>query len=304
MFKIMFYAVLIILILIFSVPQIQVLVDGPYYEEEVDAPNNNEYAHTETHVNFLNKHFTDYFLAKEKQDLVNIIFTVLNSGVREFTFYCAQKYNNCLDDLEFIHQEFTYFNSFLHPYNNYYNITINYDSQGRIDLKIFYLYSPREIEKLNKEIKRIWDEEINEDMTKKEKIRAIHDYILITSNYDRERADAITNNADYFTDNNSHKATGPLFEKMAICSGYSDAMSLFLYKMELPNYRISNDTHIWNYVNIDNNWYHLDLTWNNPSADDGTSIIIDNYFLISSDELVELNNGAHYYDTNIYVEAR
>ncbi len=304
MFKIMFYGILIAVVLIFSVPQIEIMIEQNYYEERVDPPKNNAYAILDQDIAFIKNHLTDNFLAESKNDLIKIFFTTINSGINEFTFYCTRKYSQCFDDLEKITSEFTHFNSFIHPYNNYKYVSINYDTQGKIDLEVTRLYSSSDIKLIDERINEIWDTVVKNNMTEKQKIRAIHDYILTISTYDKERADAITNNADYFVGNNSHKANGPLIDKKAICSGYSDAMALFLFKMGIPNYHIANETHIWNYLKINNNWYHLDLTWNNPSTEDGDSIIITNYFLIATDELNRINGGVHHYDTEIYAEAK
>jgi len=35
-----------------------------------------------------------------KQDIKNIIYTVLNSGVDEFTFYCPEEYKNCTKEVK------------------------------------------------------------------------------------------------------------------------------------------------------------------------------------------------------------
>ena len=68
-------------------------------------------------------------------------------------------------------------------------------------------------------------------MDTKEKIKAIHDYIINTTVYDKKSADKILKGETVL--NNVHKANGPLFDGMAICGGYSDAMALFLEKLNI-----------------------------------------------------------------------
>ena len=41
---------------------------------------------------------TDDFHVKNYQGLLNIIYTILNNGTDEFTFYCDESYNECMND--------------------------------------------------------------------------------------------------------------------------------------------------------------------------------------------------------------
>ncbi len=58
---------------------------------------------------------------------------------------------------------------------------------------------------------------------------------------------------------------GTLINGSAVCEGYSHTMGLLLNKVGIPCYFVNgygeNSPHMWNIVNIDGNWYHLDSTW-------------------------------------------
>ena len=117
-------------------------------------------------------------------------------------------------------------------------------------------------------------------------------------------------NTKYDKDNKSGKSTlsssgayGVLFDGVGICSGYADAMSLFLDKLHVKNYRISSDTHVWNLVYVEGSWKHLDLTWDDPITDDGSNILEHEYLLISYDELKKKEDDEHDFDETIYKEA-
>lgn len=306
--RIIFYGILIIVILLSRNVVIEVVTERFRFEGEIDPPKSNQYALPKNASSFVSDNYTEDFLAKSYDDLRKIIFTTVNSGTRQFTFYCAEEYEECFIDLERVTDDkktLTYINSFVHPFNAYHHLSLEYDSQRKIVLNVTRLYSSNEIENINQAVNRMWAKVIKTEMSTREKIKAIHDEILNNSSYDRKRADSIMKDADYYdTTNVSHKASGPLLNGMAICGGYSDAMSLFLYKMGIPNYRVSNDQHIWNLVNIDNQWLHLDLTWNNPTTSDNQSVIITTYFLITSNQLKNVGDGAHIYDENIFIEAK
>ena len=81
-------------------------------------------------------------------------------------------------------------------------------------------------------------------------------------------------------------------------------MSLFLDKMNIKNYRILSKSHVWNFVYVEGEWLHLDLTWDDPTSEDNTDRLTDKYFLISTEELEQKNDGEHDFDKNIYIEAK
>ena len=75
-------------------------------------------------------------------------------------------------------------------------------------------------------------------------------------------------------------------------------MALFLNHIGIDNYIVMSDTHAWNAVYINGTWYHLDATW-----DDGGDYNRNNYFLISTEELLEKDtSGNHNFDTNVFQE--
>lgn len=248
----------------------------------------------------------DSFFPKNKQDIINIIYTRLDQGVNEFYFYCEDDYPTCSDDIKDISSNqdtLSELNNFVHPYNSYNKLSIAFDSFGKITINIDKLYSNDEINQINKVVDEILKNNINEHMDTTTKIRTIHDYIINKTKYDNKKADAIKNGTPLPDDYASQKAYGPLIEGMGICGGYSDAMSIFLWKLGIKNYKIASSNHVWNLVNLNNKWYHLDLTWDDPVTSDGTDAIIDDFFLIDTNTLQNLDLTQHTFNKNIYQEA-
>ena len=135
-------------------------------------------------------------------------------------------------------------------------------------------------------------------MTDREKVKTIHDYIINSTEYDKVRNE--TGNSIY----SSNTAYGALIQHMAICSGYTDAMELFLNEFNIKNYKIASDTHVWNALYLDGQWYHLDLTWDDPVSDRGP-ILDDKYFLINNTQLLEADGegiATHKFNKTIYLE--
>lgn len=247
------------------------------------------------------------FYAKNSSDLYNIIYTVVNNGWNNFNFYCDDSYSSCLADVdELINKPYqlSYINNYVHPFNSYDRIHINYTSLGRIEVVVERLYTDAEIALLNAKVDELSLTLFKPDMALKDKIRAAHNYIIDHTKYDQARANAIINNIEPDNKYQSHKAIGPLIEGMGICGGYSDAMSLFLFELDVKQYRISNESHIWNYINFEDKWQHIDLTWDDPVVSTGDDILLTTYFMIDTAKLKDINDGKHYYDGNIFMEAQ
>lgn len=273
------------------------------YKEEFTAGNSNEYK-----LNYNNSFVkqTDNYKPQNKQDILNIIYSGLNNGWDEFSYFCTMEYEDCINDSKDITNNaitVSYMNNFIHPYNSFSNIKISINNLGKVTIKVNKLYTSDDIYTLNLKIDEIYNDIITKDMSDTDKIKAIHDYIINTTVYDSEKADNL-NNENYVAKYKSQTAYGPLIEGFGICGGYSDAMALFLNKMGIPNYKISSDNHVWNLVYLDNNWLHLDLTWDDPVVNTKENLLLHNFFLITSDELAKKNTGQHNYDKNVFVEAK
>ena len=74
--------------------------------------------------------------------------------------------------------------------------------------------------------------------------------------------------------------------------------------MNLKSYRVSSESHIWNAVEIDNKWYHIDLTWDDPVVDDGKDYLKHDYFLVTTKELVEKEKTQHVFNQKRFIEVK
>ena len=149
---------------------------------------------------------------------------------------------------------------------------------------------------INDKVDEILKKQVNNSMSTEDKIKAIHDYIINTTKYD------VSRNNDGKSPYHSYTAYGPLLEGYATCNGYTDAMALFLIKMNIPNFKVVSENHIWNAVYLDNKWYHLDLTWDDPVLTDGSDTLEYTFFLITTPELEELETNQHGFDKKVFSE--
>ena len=267
-------------------------------KREATVLKNNEYA---TNNSYSYVKLTDDFTPKNAQDIMNIYYTIIQSGMDEFTFYCDEKYKDCIEDVNYISNNqrvLSYINNFVPSFNSFKNIETSFDSIGKVTVRIIHTYSPDDIKEIDKKIDEVFRENITEDLTIEEKIKKLHDYIINHTKYDIDRSDNKINK--YHSDT----AYGPLFEGYAICGGYADSMQLFLNKLNLPNFKVTSENHIWNVVLLNDKWYHIDLTWDDPVVNTGEDVLEYNYFLISTEELQELEQEQHIFDIDVYKELK
>jgi hypothetical protein len=117
----------------------------------------------------------------------------------------------------------------------------------------------------------------------------IHDYIAKnTKYYDYENIDDIPINC--------HNIYGTLVENSAVCDGFAKSMKLILNRCGIESIVVTgdlkNESHAWNLVKINNNWYNLDLTSNKSIKNDVNSYVIHSYFNITD----ELLSKSHTFD--------
>ncbi len=236
-----------------------------------------------------------------KEQLLNVFYTIINSGVDSFTFYCPNEYSGCLDDVENIANDqnlLSHINNFVHPFNSFNHIETQYDSLGKVTVHIQKSYSKKQIQEISQKVDELAKELIIPNDTDVNNIRRVHDYIINNSVYDSGRSDY--NITTYHSD----IAYGPLFQGYGICGGYTDAMELFLEKMGIKSYKISSEQHVWNAVYVDGKWLHLDLTWDDPVVSTGENLLEHNFFLIDTPTLLNLEEVEHTFDQNIYSELK
>ncbi len=101
----------------------------------------------------------------------------------------------------------------------------------------------------------------------------LHDLLCQRVTYSDDENDAMV-----------YTAYGALVNRKALCEGYSRAMQLLLNEFGILSTTVSGvaaqEGHMWNLVNLDGSWYHLDVTWND--ADD---FISHEYFNITDSEI-------------------
>ena len=296
--KILYFVIFILLFsLTFYYKEDILIYYNKYLSNTKQVPTSLEKNEYYRNYNFKYVANTDNFTPNTKQDILNIYYTIINSGMENFTFYCPDTYETCLDDVKDIAYNKTVLsniNDFVHPYNSFNQIETSFDSLGEINIKVIHNYTEEMEIILDYKIDEIIKNKITDDMDTVNKIKIIHDYIINNTKYDQNRSDK--NIFEY----KSNNAYGVLIEGYGICSGYTDSMMLFLEKLNIKSYKVSSENHVWNKVFINNNWYNLDLTWDDPVNSDGSDSLEHTFFLVTDDEMLKNDKTEHTYNEDVY----
>lgn len=138
-----------------------------------------------------------------------------------------------------------------------------------------YEYTGKELKQAKKlykkELKAITNQ-VDSDWTDLEKALFLHDYLATHYAYDETLK--LSNAYEMLT------------EKSGVCQAYMLTYQALLQQVGVPcTYVISKDMeHSWNLVQIDGEWYHVDLTYDDPTFD-RLGKAEHNYFLVSDEKL-------------------
>lgn len=288
-------SILFIIGLIFIVLNIKFI----YTYIDINFLNKNYFNRTTNKNNYvlnINQNFvsnTTKKIIENRQDLLNLVYTSLNYHWNEFSFYCSDEYPECFKELNNLAKEngeISLVNDLVHPYNKYNEMQIDKNNLGRITISYKYVYSNEMQNYINQQIKKIINDNnlISDTLSIENKIKIAHD--------------ALINYSNYSTDNKEDKTAYGFFKNhKGNCRGYTEAMSILLYELNIKTVPISNGHHVWNLILLDNNWYHTDVTWDDPTSTDGKDYLIYDFFMIDSDRLEVIDkDNVHIYDKDFY----
>ena len=130
-----------------------------------------------------------------------------------------------------------------------------------------------------------------------EKLLLIHDEMVKQCRYDTDYADE------------SYHAYGILCNNTAVCQGYSQAFYMIMKELGIEtDFCISESiNHVWNYVKTDGNWYHIDVTWDDPIVKNSAGQIVNrttayhDNFLVTDNSIIKSHSLKSTWET--YLDA-
>jgi len=213
------------------------------------------------------------------------VFKALEASLSEYsdrTVFAARLEQDTIDRavLEIRHAHPEYF------WINGYSTTMS-GSETTVEFMTLNDYMPEQLREMHGELMSAVNDIISQVPTslgEYEQALFVHDYIV--------------NNTSYATDKVSlsynglwGNAYGCLVDGSAVCQGYSEAYSLILQKLGIECGVCTGQSirgrHAWNYVKMYGDYYWVDVTWDDPESEDGSTLdkLCHNYFMIN-DELL------------------
>ena len=127
----------------------------------------------------------------------------------------------------------------------------NFTAQGKIDGKLNLLSAMRE--EMKKQLQNLSDYD---------KIKEVHYWLVNNIEYDSN-----------LEAEEPYSISGALTEGKAVCEGYARAFKYIMDGLGIPCVLVSGtatnssgltESHAWNYVYLNDQWYAIDVTWDDP----------------------------------------
>lgn len=147
-----------------------------------------------------------------------------------------------------------------------YNVYI--DNGNEINYLIDEFSSKEQIDIAINEITQVKNKILqNKKFSIYDNIKMVHDYLIENLEYDTT-----------ISKDNIYNIYGAMVNEQAVCEGYARSFKYLMDSLEIPctivvgkgtNAEGKTENHAWNYVQIDNKWYAIDATWDDPVSSTG-----------------------------------
>ena len=249
-------------------------------------------------INALRKHIENL----DKSFYINVNKKVLNiNNKKAFDAFWNELYE--IPEFNDISRYFKNFQSNQHSYNGYYKWII----------KTRYKISKQELNYINTFVKNWVEENINDEMSDEEKVRAINDFMVTRYRYtfgDKGQCPKGSKNCP--EEKLGKYSVYSTFSLLYGGGGVCDAKAKLFYRLAkeaglkvlyITGYVNGDTLHAWNMVKVDGNWYHIDNTWNRATEPGMTEYEYFNtrdYYLKSDASMIK---GHHTWKAGKYPRA-
>lgn len=170
-----------------------------------------------------------------------------------------------------------------------------------VSVSVKYTYTKEEVKFVEEYAKENFLSKLNDDWSDLEKILYIHDKMVTDFQYDVR-----------LFDSDEYMLVGrDIYEmfsyKQGVCQAYSNTFMYLMEKIGIECKLVASDasSHEWNAVKLDGEWYHIDVTQDDPvylvdnnaiSKLDLAGRVEHKYFLLSDNALLEDPSEGDHYD--------
>lgn len=212
----------------------------------------------------------------------NDILYHLSNFNTDFTLTYKGDYTNVKAVIQKAMDEIRKNNQYIYENISKWQIAIKYrGNSGTLTFQINYLTDKEKEKYVTAEVKRILPQIIQEGASEYEKVKAVHDYIVLNSSYASN-----TKGSQYIT-------YTLLTENQGVCQAYALLMLKMLEELKLNAKYVkgysNNERHAWILVKVDGAWYHVDPTWNDPINNEPDKVHY-NFFMLTDKEIATTHN--------------
>ncbi|MCM1524570.1 MAG: hypothetical protein NC120_08955 [Ruminococcus sp.] len=181
-------------------------------------------------------------------------------------------------------------------YNDEYRLfyispTIEYivdpDTKYVVQMKLAYTHSAEETAAMRQRISSAADailSGITPDMSEYDIVKLIHDSVIVSCTYSKDAE-------------NPNNIYGCLVDKKALCQAYSQTFTYLCHMAGIDTFvvlGVANEVHMWNIVKMDGEYYHIDLTWDDPDRDRNPDSVRYDYFGLTDERIRQLRQVDDY----------
>ena len=197
-----------------------------------------------------------------------------------------------------------YFNTLYdYPEDTYFVATsVGYGSSGQ-NLYFEPVYLPVNTAAYTAAVDAAYTACISQGMTDLEKVISAHDWLVTNCQYDPYIGTGgkyIASDGTVYNDEPAvYTSYGAFGNHNVVCQGYALAFKVLMDRAGIPCCYVKSDAmnHAWNIVQLDGNWYHVDVTWDDPSyvgIEDWTGRIKRENLLCSDAEITDAGSKGHH----------
>lgn len=287
-FLIIFLVVLVTFLILLNVPSVRLQVSKLYdslFVEEIE-----EYGESFV-INELGISNNTYFYSK-LGDENKKIYTSIANGIKNLkTSFVLQDYNIIdndttmkdveksmeaffLDHPEVFYVENEYTVSTKHTlFNDYTELTLKYNVSGHDDLE-------NKIAEVENQI-NIYLDKVKDKSDIDAEIM-LHDILgKDLTYYEYSDLESVPQQC--------HTIYGALSKKEAVCDGFAKTLQILLDRKNIQSILVlgslEKESHAWNLVNLEGNWYHVDLTSDKSIKDIDKSIVLHTYLNVTTSQI-------------------
>lgn len=164
-------------------------------------------------------------------------------------------------------------------------------NKGTITFKMTYLTDLEKELYVNAQVDQILPKIIKKGATEFEKVKAVHDYIVLNGSYSSN-----TKNSQYIT-------YTFLTEQKGVCQAYSLLMYKMLEELNVEAKYVkgysNNERHAWILAKVNGEWYHVDPTWDDPVGNKNDEVRYK-YFMLTDKQMAK----THFWEKDEYPAAK